>query len=151
MPAQPLPVDVRPATGPEEFPALVRIWRSAVEATHDFITAEDVDRYEPQILRDYLPALDVRVAMLDGFPVGFVALDGSQVEMLFVDAAHHHQGIGTALMQHVVAEHPVVTLDVNEQNPDALGFYLHQGFEVVGRSPVDSDGRPFPLLHLRRG
>ena len=41
-------------------------------------------------------------------------------------------------------------LDVNEQNPDAVDFYRRRGFEQVGRSPVDSDGRPFPLLHFRR-
>ena len=39
-------------------------------------------------------------------------------------------------------------VDVNEQNPEALGFYLANGFEVTGRSPLDGQGRPFPLLHL---
>ena len=41
------------------------------------------------------------------------------------------------------------TLDVNEQNPQAVGFYEHEGFVVAGRSPVDDAGRPFPLLHMR--
>lgn len=151
MPAHPPSVDVRPATGPDEFPALVRIWRSAVEATHDFLTPADVDGYVAPILDDYLPALEVLVATVDDEPVGFVALDGDQVEMLFVDAARHGQGIGSVLMGHVVARHPAVTVDVNEQNPGALAFYRRQGFEVVGRSPLDGEGRPFPLLHLRRG
>jgi ribosomal protein S18 acetylase RimI-like enzyme len=26
-----------------------------------------------------------------------------------------------------------IELDVNEQNPQAIGFYLKQGFEVIGR------------------
>ena len=43
----------------------------------------------------------------------------------------------------------VRTLDVNEQNPLAAGFYERAGFVVVGRSPVDGAGRPFPLLHMR--
>jgi putative acetyltransferase len=29
------------------------------------------------------------------------------------------------------------TPDVNEQNPQALGFYLHEGFEIIGRSATD--------------
>jgi putative acetyltransferase len=41
-------------------------------------------------------------------------------------------------------------VDVNEQNPAAVGFYEALGFVVVSRSPVDGDGRPFPLLHMRR-
>ena len=48
-------------------------------------------------------------------------------------------------MEHLNADE----LDVNEQNPQALGFYLHEGFEVVGRSQTDGLGQPYPLLHLR--
>jgi putative acetyltransferase len=43
-----------------------------------------------------------------------------------------------------------LTVDVNEQNPAAVGFYEAVGFVVVGRSPLDDAGRPFPLLHMRR-
>ena len=42
-----------------------------------------------------------------------------------------------------------LVVDVNEQNPQALQFYLAEGFQVVGRSELDGGGRPFPLLHLR--
>jgi putative acetyltransferase len=42
-----------------------------------------------------------------------------------------------------------LTVDVNEQNPEALAFYRACGFTVAGRSEVDDAGRPFPLLHLR--
>ena len=40
-------------------------------------------------------------------------------------------------------------LDVNEQNPQALAFYQRMGFQVVGRSAVDGQGNPFPLLHMK--
>ncbi|GEM_PF-4175267 len=35
-----------------------------------------------------------------------------------------------------------MAIDVNEQNEVALGFYLHCGFEVTGRSAVDGLGKP---------
>jgi len=41
------------------------------------------------------------------------------------------------------------TVDVSEQNPEALAFHLANGFIIVGRSALDGGGRPFPLLHLR--
>ena len=41
------------------------------------------------------------------------------------------------------------SVDVNEQNPQAVGFYLRMGFAVVGRSETDDADRPFPILHLR--
>lgn len=40
-------------------------------------------------------------------------------------------------------------VDVNDQNPGAVKFYEAMGFETIGRSAVDGDGRPFPLLHMR--
>ena len=39
-------------------------------------------------------------------------------------------------------------VNVNEQNPAALGFYRHMGFVVTGRSAIDGQDRPFSLLHL---
>jgi putative acetyltransferase len=42
------------------------------------------------------------------------------------------------------------TVDVNEQNVGAVAFYRRIGFEVEGRSEVDSTGKPFPLLHMRK-
>ncbi|WP_233613110.1 GNAT family N-acetyltransferase [Leucobacter edaphi] len=56
--------------------------------------------------------------------------------------------IGTALLDEVIARHGVTKVDVNEQNTGALGFYLRQGFVQVGKSELDGDGRPHPLLHL---
>ena len=40
---------------------------------------------------------------------------------------------------------------VRRQLPGAGGFYASLGFSVVGRSPTDASGRPFPLLHMTRG
>lgn len=146
-----LPVHVRPSRGPEEYAALAEIWRSAVTATHAFLTREDVDRYEARILDAYLPRHDVHVAVdPDGRPVGFIGLDGHHVDMLFVHDDARGRGVGRALLAWAAQGRPVLTLDVNEQNPAARGFYASQGFEETGRSPVDGEGRPFPLVHMRR-
>jgi putative acetyltransferase len=41
-----------------------------------------------------------------------------------------------------------MTVDVNEQNTKAVGFYERIGFKRTGRSRLDGQGRPYPLLHL---
>jgi putative acetyltransferase len=68
--------------------------------------------------------------------------------MLFLDPPVRGQGGGKLLLDHAVRVFGGTSLDVNEQNPQAVGFYLHQGFEVIGRSPLDGLGKPYPLLHL---
>lgn len=67
--------------------------------------------------------------------------------MLFVKDAVRGTGIGSALLADALA-HGVTKVDVNEQNPGALGFYLSKGFVQVGRDELDGDGRPYPTLHL---
>lgn len=129
-------------------PRLVEIWLEAVRATHLFLTEDDIQFFHPLVRDEYLPALEVIVAEIDGQPVGFAGLDGSKLEMLFVDPARHGSGAGRTLIGHLTADRGPLTVDVNEQNPLALGFYLAHGFRVVSRSPLDGTGRPFPLLHL---
>lgn len=141
---------LRPCEGEAEWPALVRIWRSAVEATHDFLTPEDVDFYESRMLSDYLPAVELTVAEVEQTPVAFSGLAGNSLEMLFVDSACRGHGVGSALLSRAIEHHPDLRLDVNEQNPQAVGFYQHYGFVVLSRSATDGDGRPFPILHMGR-
>lgn len=140
---------IRPSQGPEEYPALVEIWRGAVRATHDFLEAADFDRIERRLPSDYLPAVTLLVAELDGTPVGFAGIGDGSLEMLFVADGRRGAGIGSALLAHAVARHRVTRVDVNEQNPDALAFYLRRGFVRDGRSERDGDDRPYPILHLR--
>ena len=139
---------IRPTTGADEYHALVAIWRSSVDATHDFLADADRDEIESKLISDYFPAVELSVAELTGKAVGFTGvLDGS-LEMLFIDAAQRGTGIGTALLAHAITKHGVTKVDVNEQNAAAAGFYAHRGFEVVGHSETDDAGRPYPLLHL---
>ncbi|WP_207841897.1 GNAT family N-acetyltransferase [Williamsia soli] len=135
---------------PRDTDRVVAVWRTAVEATHHFLTPTDIDDYERRLASHFLPAVHVVVAQHDGDIVGFSGTSGHRLEMLFVDPRVHAQGVGSALLNHLANEVGAVDVDVNEQNPGAVAFYRRRGFDPVGRSPLDSDGRPFPILHLRR-
>jgi putative acetyltransferase len=80
---------------------------------------------------------------------GFVGVAYGKIEMLFIDPLWRGQGIGRSLLLYAVNTLKATDLDCNEQNEQALGFYLHLGFEVVGRSETDGMGKPYPLLHMR--
>ena len=40
-------------------------------------------------------------------------------------------------------------LAVNQQNPQARGFYEHMGFHVYRRTETDEQGGPYPLLYMK--
>lgn len=39
---------------------------------------------------------------------------------------------------------------VNEQNPQAVGFYEHLGFQTYKGTECDEEGNPYPLLYMKR-
>lgn len=144
-----MPISIRLCRGPVEYERLVQIWSSAVDATHDFLSVQDKREIESHLASGYFPQVKLSLAEVDGEVVGFAGTVQGRLEMLFVHDAHRGRGVGRALLKHVISEDDVSTVDVNEQNPEAVGFYLHEGFSVGGRSELDSDGRPYPLLHLK--
>ncbi|MGG5291374.1 acetyltransferase [Pseudomonas shirazensis] len=132
-----------------DHPHLLDIWLRSVRATHHFLQASDIEALLPQLRDVYLPAVELWVAVdAEDCPLGFIGLNENHVEMLFIEPNLRGKGIGRGLLDHARKSHSQLSVDVNEQNPEAVGFYLHYGFVQTGRSPLDGEGRPFPLLHL---
>lgn len=132
-----------------DHPQLLNIWLRSVRATHHFLQASDIEALLPQLRDVYLPAVESWVAVnAEDCPLGFIGLNESHVEMLFIEPDLRGKGIDRALLEHARSSRNQLSVDVNEQNPEAVGFYLHYGFVQTGRSPLDGEGRPFPLLHM---
>lgn len=137
---------------PSQFERLVAIWESSVRATHHFLQESDIAALRPLLLNAYLPNLKVVTARDEsGVIHGFLGVDENRIEMLFVDDASRGKGVGKLLLNYAVEHFGANELDVNEQNPQGVAFYRHMGFEQIGRSEVDGQGNPFPLLHMRLG
>ncbi len=146
------PVTIRRGT-PADVARAVDIWRTAVDATHRFLTAEDRAEIDVMVATEFLPNVELWLAV-DGEDraVGFLVLDGDMIDALFVDPAAHGQGYGTELLNHAIAL-GATRVEASEQATNALPFYLARGFTVAGRSETDPQGRPYPLieLHLAAG
>jgi len=80
---------------------------------------------------------------------GFLGVDENCIELLFVDNASRGKGVGKYLLTYAIEHLGANEVDVNEQKPQGVGFYRHTGFEQTGRSELDGQGNPFPLLHMR--
>nr|WP_240629242.1 acetyltransferase [Pantoea rodasii] len=136
---------------PKDYPILLKVWESSIRATHDFLQEQDIQALRPLILHTYLPSLTITLARLSGDHsiVGFAGVSDNRIEMLFVDADQRGKGIGKLLLLQATNEQSADELDVNEQNLQAITFYKKYGFEAVGRSEVDGQGMPYPLLHMK--
>lgn len=130
---------------------LTIIWQKSVEATHLFLSPQDIKDILPQVVigLKQIPILLVSFTD-DDEPIGFAGIADDKLEMLFLSPDYFQQGIGYKMISTAIQDYQIKYVDVNKQNPKALKFYLRQGFTIFKRSPVDSDNRPFPILHLKK-
>nr|WP_319396930.1 acetyltransferase [uncultured Desulfobacter sp.] len=128
---------------------LIEIWEASVRATHDFLAEEDLIQLRPLILGQYFDAVNLKCAKnSEGEIIGFCGIHGGNIEMLFISPDARGNGVGSFLVSHAIHNLGATKVDVNEQNRQALGFYQHIGFSVIGRSELDGQGKPYPLLHM---
>ncbi|AKJ42042.1 acetyltransferase [Pragia fontium] len=133
----------------KDYPELTALWERSVRATHDFLPEADILFFRPLILNEFLPMVHLMCTKnSQGAISGFIGVADNKVEMLFIDPAYRGQGLGKALLNYGIEQLAITEVDVNEQNPQALNFYLKCGFNIAGRSEVDGMGKPYPLLHL---
>ncbi|MDM4769156.1 GNAT family N-acetyltransferase [Solimonas sp. SE-A11] len=136
---------------PDEYEAITQVREASVRATHDFLTTADVAALRPSLLHEYLSAVTLRVHVDEQDRIrGFIGVAERKIEMLFIAPEARGQGIGKQRLDHAVTRLSAWLADVNEQDPQATGFYRAMGFEVFDRSPLDGQGKPFPQLHMRR-
>lgn len=135
----------------DDMPRVVEVWEASVRATHHFLTEDNI-QYIRSLVSDDLTPLEYLLGVRDdqGQVVGFIGVEGDEVAALFIHPAWRGQGIGRSLFTYAVDTLGATKVDVNEQNEQAVGFYRHMGFEVIGRSVDDGLGQPFPLLHMKR-
>ena len=127
---------------------LVDLWNVSVRATHHFLTEEDILRLTPFVYEAIRGITTLIVSYQDNQPLGFIGIEGEKIEMLFVDPAQIGKGIGKQLIRKAIENYHIRYVDVNEQNPQAAGFYRHLGFQVFEQTETDEQGNPFPILKM---
>ena len=141
--------EVRERT-PQLVEQLVEVWEASVKATHLFLSPAEIaeiKRYVPQALTEV--AQLVVAEREDGVPAAFMGVRDKRLEMLFLAPEERGKGLGGQLLRYGIQQYSVESLAVNEQNPQARGFYEHMGFQVYERSELDEQGNPYPILHMR--
>ncbi|MBS6722891.1 MAG: GNAT family N-acetyltransferase [Clostridiales bacterium] len=143
-------VEVKERT-PDLIKGLLEVWENSVRATHLFLSDSEIQsikKYVPQALNEVLHLLIAEDE--SGRAVAFMGVEAGSLEMLFIAPEERGKGLGKRLIQYGIKNYSVEKLTVNEQNPQAKGFYEHMGFQVYKRTDLDEQGNPYPLLYMRR-
>jgi putative acetyltransferase len=80
---------------------------------------------------------------------GFIGALGNKIEIFFLDPEFIGQGLGKLLMNFAITELKATEVDVNEDNKNAVQFYMKFGFVAYERSAKDSEGKDYPILKMR--
>ncbi|MDD4849431.1 MAG: GNAT family N-acetyltransferase [Gemmiger sp.] len=139
----------------ERTPALVQqllaVWEQSVTATHLFLSADAIKKIKTYVPPALCGVQHLVVATSErGGPVAFMGVEPETLQFLFVLPAQRGKGLGTRLLRYGMAHFGVKALTVNEQNPQAQGFYARQGFRIYKRTDLDEQGNAYPLLYMRR-
>ena len=128
---------------------LLKVWEDSVRATHLFLSNEEINQ-----IKQYVPQALTGVAHLiaaekDGEIIGFMGIEQERLEMLFLSPALRGAGLGRKLIDYGIQNYGIRTVTVNEQNPQAVGFYEHLGFQTYQRTDHDEQGNAYPLLYMK--
>ena len=135
---------------PQLLERLLNVWEDSVRATHLFLSDTEVNQikeYVPQALSG-VKHLIVAENESDKI-IAFMGIENGRLEMLFLSPAERGRGIGKQLIQYGILNYGIMEVTVNEQNPQAVGFYEHLGFKTYKRTDCDEEGNPYPLLYMK--
>ena len=96
-----------------------------------------------EALRANLPRLAQTFVYDDGVVKGFVRVNGTQVEKLFVEPVLQGKSIGGALLEFAVQKHGADHLWALEKNTRAIAFYQRHGFVLTGNKKPEDDTDEF--------
>ncbi|MDH6306653.1 putative acetyltransferase [Parabacteroides sp. PF5-5] len=134
-----------------DYNQIAELWEASVRATHHFLSEEDILFFKDAVLRVYLPTAKQLFYIKNEADciIAFLGIEDKNIDMLFIHPSERGKGYGKSLVSFAVHKYHIETVDVNEQNEQAVGFYKKLGFKVVSRDEFDSAGKPYPILHMR--
>lgn len=125
---------------------LLNVWEDSVRATHNFLSNEEIEK-----IKEFVPQALSNIAHLiietdeNEIPIAFMGIEKQKLEMLFITSKCRGKGIGKKMLLYGIENYKINDLAVNEDNPQAKGFYEHMGFKVYQRNELDDQGNPYPV------
>ncbi len=120
---------------------IVELWCATKQVAYPYLPLEQSYSFEDNFnfFRDHIFA-ECQIWLVEeaGSPLGFLAMNGSFIDRLYILPEAQRRGIGTVLIQHAKALSPQgLELFTHQENVSARAFYEKHGFQAVrfGISP----------------
>ena len=127
-------MDLRPYAARDEA-ALVALWHETKQRAYPYLPTEQSYTVETDtaFFRDHLaPRCAIWLAVEGEVLLGFIALQGSYVDRLYVHPDRQRGGVGAALLDQAKALSPAgLTLHTHQQNVSGCAFYERHGFVPI--------------------
>lgn len=129
----------------KDLDMISQIWLETNISAHSFIP-EDYWRSNFEVVKAMLPQAEVYVYEEVGEVKGFVGLNESHIEGIFVSGSFQSQGIGRKLLDYVKSKNKSLSLNVYEKNIRAVRFYEREAFKIVSDGTDEATGEKDYLM-----
>ena len=119
---------------PSHADELVAMWRASFEHGVGIRDPHPIEEQRAYLFRELVPNYHIRLALLEGRIVGFVAASSDRVAQLYVHPGHLRRGIGSTLLEWAQQQSDGhLSLYTFERNKNAQRFYEGHGFTIAAR------------------
>jgi len=120
---------------PREIEPVVGLWRRSredaqpwLEARMGYSPAQDLSFFRETLMA----SCEIWLVISEDSPKGLLAVDGDQIEQLYIDPTAQRQGFGSALLAHAKQRSDGrMVLHTHQRNERARRFYEAREFRVV--------------------
>lgn len=116
-----------------DIDTVMQIWKDENIKGHKFIPKEYWGN-NYNAVKEILPHAEIYVYIFKEDIVGFIGLNESYIEGIFVDTNNQCNGIGTSLLNKAKENRNSLTLSVYKKNTNAISFYKKNDFVIINES-----------------
>lgn len=134
-----------------DIDAVMQIWLNTNIKAHSFISAYYWQN-NFDIVKEMLPHAEIYVhednctKQMDGF----IGLNNSYIEGIFVKETMQSKGIGRQLLNHAKEVKSTLKLSVYQKNEKAIKFYLREKFKIQSENVDDNTGEKEFIMFWNR-
>lgn len=123
----------------EDLDIIMKIWQEENIKAHNFIPSKYWEsNYE--YVKKILPNAEIWVYTIEDNVVGFIGLNDTYIEGIFVNSNYHNKGIGTKLLKYLMEQKAKLSLRVYEKNDKAIKFYKNNSFRIQTKELEEGTG-----------